>query len=419
MDTESQRQTNFRRSFTKPQRHIDTSDGPKQYHTVIKFLLSVEQDPNAADPSGNTALLEALEYEYNADIVDTLLSSGADPHLGHKNGMTALHVAAATGYAPFVRLLLSHKVRSNCAANDSGTPISQAAVNGHQDVVLLLLEHTSFEASTQGRHDWVRLSQCHNAIRSRDSELFRDIFASPLPLSFVDRKGQTLLHMAAATGIDDIVSRLLSLGADVKAQDLRGDYPLHIAAASRTPSVAVIKLLVDAGADIKAENYYGDDYGIYRIPQDATPLHSAAYVGNVAIIEALLEVAGKTPQRAATSIQPTSASPSPTGTPSLTWQHWQQERTLLREQYINFGSNGCGRTALMCAVESGHVAAAKILLEHGASVNLSGGGGSWGFNALDLALPSDRSHDQADTAEGEKSKMVKLLESYGAEVFDW
>ena len=419
MDKESQGDSSFRRSFTRPQASTAASDAPTRYHSVVKFLLSMEQNPNETDRDGNTALLEALEYEYNADMVDTLLDGGADPQISDERGTTVLHVAAATGHDSLVQLMLFHKVNPNCASHDGGTPISRAAANGHEEIVQLLLQDPTFDATTQSRHDWVRLSQCYNAIKTRNLQQFKDVSTRPLSLAFADRKGQTLLHLAAATGIEEMVSRLLTLGANVNAQDLRGDRPLHIAAASRAPNTAVIRLLINEGADIEAKNYYGDDYGINRLPQDATPLHVAAYTGNTAVIQTLLEEAREALGQVKADSDEPSAPSSPAISPSP--MLFQEQRRLSRTQYINLGANGCGRTALMCAVESDHIPAAKILLEHGASVNLSGGGGSWGFTALDLALPDRSGHDQVWNNQGkaEKSEMVKLLESYGAEVFEW
>lgn len=77
----------------------------------------------------------------------------------------------------------------------------------------------------------------------------------------------------------------------------------------------------------------------------------------------------------------------------------------------------------MCAVQAGDVAVVKYLLDKGANVNASGGRGSWGFNALDLALPETRRRYGSSGGEpgGEqvKTSMVTLLESYGAVEFDW
>ena len=416
MEKPSQHESDFRRSLVLPQ-NCNAADAPKRYQAAIEFLLVKEQNPNAQDRHGSTALLEALEYDYNKNIIDLLLAHGADIKATNKEGMNALHVAATSGFAPFVELMLLHNVDIDHISSTGNTPLSLAAANGHEEIVLLLLEQPKIHASAEDQQKWLQLSRCYNSIKSRDLPRFHDFVSRTLPIRFSDRKGQTLLHLATDSGISEMVATLLTLGVDVNAQDIRGDTALHVAAKSQNSNAAVIKALIDGGADIQTRNFAGETYGIARVPHDATALHLAAYVGRVEIVRVLLEHASKVPGKKRRSI---------TSQKSSDPSHFY-ERTDIVGQFIDWTSDGCGRTALMCAVESGSVPTVKYLLEMGASVNASGGGGSWGFNALDLARPAQKYHnsenddgdDDEQTTKVEKDEMVKLLESYGAEVFDW
>ncbi len=106
------------------------------------------------------------------------------------------------------------------------------------------------------------------------------------PRSGVDEYGRTPLHHAAANGQPDVVTRLLSEGADVNAQDDNGWSPLHFAAQARSESVA--NRLLSAGAQTELKDSYGN-----------TALWRAVFEskGDGSVIRVLLE-AGANPNTA-------------------------------------------------------------------------------------------------------------------------
>jgi ankyrin repeat protein len=92
---------------------------------------------------------------------------------------------------------------------------------------------------------------------------------------------------------EDVIGFLYSCGADIGAQDLEGNTPLHIAAASAhhadslahdltstpsRPDAACVRFLLQSGADIKALNRAG-----------MTPAHFAAANGSVAALQLLVD----------------------------------------------------------------------------------------------------------------------------------
>ena len=62
-------------------------------------------------------------------------------------------------------------------------------------------------------------------------------------------QGWSALHSAVSSGHDDVVQRLLSLGADVAAQTSGGQTPLHYAVRGEVPSPATTSIVVK---DLKA-----------------------------------------------------------------------------------------------------------------------------------------------------------------------
>lgn len=86
--------------------------------------------------------------------------------------------------------------------------------------------------------------------------------------------GRTVLHVAAAGGLDDAVLQLLlGKGLDVNEATPQGLRPLHLAAARS------VVPLVSAGADLEARDHQG-----------RTALHHAAYHGRHDVVAELLRV---------------------------------------------------------------------------------------------------------------------------------
>ncbi|KAJ5640058.1 uncharacterized protein N7484_007920 [Penicillium longicatenatum] len=141
-------------------------------------------------------------------------------------------------------------------------------------------------------------------------------------------KGTTLLHIAAATNLVDIIEPALLNGEDVTREDENRSTALHLAA--RWGHIPAGKILLDKGADHEA-----------RCRNGRTPLIEAARRGNVAFVEWLL-LKGVT-----------------------------LESTRNRSQ-----------SALQAAAFEGHQDVVEILLGAGAKVNAQGG--SYG-NALQAA----------------------------------
>ena len=103
------------------------------------------------------------------------------------------------------------------------------------------------------------------------------------PRPGVDEYGRTPLHYAAADGLVDQVTQLLSAGADANVQDDDGWTPLHFAAQANSASVT--KSLLSSGAQTELKDSYGN-----------TPLFRAvfAYQSDGAVIRLLLN-AGANP----------------------------------------------------------------------------------------------------------------------------
>jgi ankyrin repeat protein len=77
-----------------------------------------------------------------------------------------------------------------------------------------------------------------------------------------DNSNQTPLHKAAMKGNEEITRMLIDAGADVNVQNRNGETPLHWAARYR--KVEIARMLIDAGARKDILNYRD------RLPYDLT-----------------------------------------------------------------------------------------------------------------------------------------------------
>jgi ankyrin repeat protein/peroxiredoxin len=101
---------------------------------VVSMLL------DRMPPLGSTTLLHDAALKGHIDIMELLLSHGADVNSLNAQGATALHDAALAGQRAAADALLKHGANINARDSDSGaTPLHQAASWGRRSVVELLL----------------------------------------------------------------------------------------------------------------------------------------------------------------------------------------------------------------------------------------------------------------------------------------
>lgn len=228
--------------------------------TVLRCL----QEGASADectPTGVTALMKAV-HAGNADLVQILLSNGADPtRCDDTNGSTALMLAAATGRADCAALLLQSGHVSPIEQDAEGrSPLQYAARRAHPEVLRLLLAACA-SASSSSPSSAVSLSAAGAA-------------ALVANVDIADETGLTPLMAAAHAGALDSVEQLIHAGASLYARDCTGASPLHCAAWNGHAHVVQRLLAAGARADMR------DDDG--RLPMD---------VAGDASLRAMLEAA--------------------------------------------------------------------------------------------------------------------------------
>jgi uncharacterized protein len=170
-----------------------------------------------------------------------------------------------------------------------------------------------------------------DAVKAGNRDAVRALLSLPTAAAIVnlpEADGTTALHWAVRADEADIVGRLLGAGANANAANRYGVTPLSLAAANA--NAEIVGLLLDAGADAKATLRDGE-----------TILMAAARTGNPDAVALILSHGAD----------------------------------------VNAREQSLGETALMWAAAGNHAAAAKLLIDRGADVN---------GRSSDIEWPKDR-----------------------------
>lgn len=168
-----------------------------------------------------------------------------------------------------------------------------------------------------------------------------------MDLSYLSKRGETVLHIAVKTGNTKQIKDLLAKGLDVNQGDSMGTTPFHIACWNGNP--AVIKLLA-ANADINKPDNNG-----------MTPLHIACQRGDERLVNFLLQKgadATASDKAKKSALHYASSNPYPPLIAALI-----QAGTPFDLPDVN------GVTPLHLASYNGHFDFVKFLLEQGANPN--------------------------------------------------
>jgi N-acyl-D-amino-acid deacylase len=202
-----------------------------------RVLVDAGADVNAVSQLGRTPLIVASSAHGTAGVVELLLSKGANVNAADAVGVTPLIAAASTNNADAARLLLAKGANVNVVARigQGATALLGAANNGNAALMRLLLDRKADANAISGD----RTGNVKNG---------------PVAFGLV-----TGLHMAVSSGEADAVQLMLSAGAAVDAQDVRGMTPLVWAVATDRPDARIVRMLVDKGAAVSVKTKDGED----------------------------------------------------------------------------------------------------------------------------------------------------------------
>jgi ankyrin repeat protein len=219
--------------------HIAAGEG---YAELVQLLLDAAADPTEVDDDGQTALAIA-ERNDQKETAGILRASGGDASAKIAPEL-ALLIAARAGDAKGVQAALAQDANVNAQDSRRETlgmrPLMLAAANGHLEIVRQLLDAGADVNATDDIPGQQRPPGLAFAYREGGMEAVEHMGVT---------LGRTALMCAAEQGHVEIVTALISAGADLHAQDAVKETALTLAKEEKQK--AVVAALLDAGASSK------------------------------------------------------------------------------------------------------------------------------------------------------------------------
>jgi len=302
---------------------------------LLDQLLKKGADPNARNDYGSTPLQEAAELG-NAGLIKSLLKAGAKATTANDDGETVLMTVARTGAVDAAQLLIDAGADVNAVESWRGqTALMWASSQSNPDMVRLLLKRGANPNVLSDLRNWPRTTTAEPRPQWRPPGAF------------------TALQLAAREGCAECARELVKGGAELDTASPEGITALLFSILNARFDVA--KVLIEAGADVniadkwgRAPLYSAIDYN--TTPRGGRPDRPSSDVATPLEIAALLLDHGAKIDFQLTAFPPYRLLGPDRGGDSL----------------LTTGS-----TPLLRAAKACDVPAAKLLLDHGAQVDLA------------------------------------------------
>jgi uncharacterized protein len=338
-----------------------------QRAAAIEMIAKKTADVNTAEADGSTALLWAANLN-DQELVASLLKAGADPKVRNRLGSTPLAEAAFNANTEMIKALLDAGADPNAAGPDGQTPLMIVARTANMAAAKLLLEKGANPNVVEAQKEQTALMW---AAASSQSAMVRQLLvggAAPDAKSATDLMtplvsgepraqprppgGMTAMLFAAREGCVECVKALVEYGAKIDLPDPEGVTPLLSSLFNAHFDVA--KFLIERGANVDRWDWWGRsplylavDYN--TLPHGGRPDQpSADDTLPIDVVRMLLDKGAN---------------------PNLQLKLAIPYRATGNDRGLD-GMLGVGTTPLLRAAKAQDAPAIKLLLEHGALIDL-------------------------------------------------
>ena len=281
-----------------------------------------------------------------------------------------------------VLLTLGGSPSMTVVADTDGTPLHQAVIAGHKEIVSVLLE----EGCPIDVKDSNGRSVLHWAAECGQVDLIELFVKCGLDVNVVDNDGRTPLHSASSQGHVECVRVLLTSGGSPSMKVVASTYgtPLHQAVIAGRKEIVSVLLKEGCPIDVKDSNgrsvlhwaagcgqvdlmelFVKDELDVNVVDNDGwTPLHSASSQGHVECVRVLLTLGGSPSMKVVASTY---------GTPlhqAVIAGHKEIVSVLLKEGCPIDVKDNNGESVLHWAARHGRVDLMELFVKGGLDVNV-------------------------------------------------
>lgn len=317
---------------------------------VVEYLISRGADVNAVGGEYSYPIVIASENGYQT-CVELLVKAKADVNVrGGPDRVSPLISASAELPVSTVELLLDHGARIHDVDGDNDTALLMAASSGDAETLTFLLNKG---ADIHHIGKWG--GALHRAAYSGSLECVQILLDNDNDIDVNQKGGEmyTPLQVAASNGSSDMVDCLLKRGANVHSKG--GTFFTALQAAASSGDEATVRLLLDKGARTTD-----------RGGRHSTPLHAAIRANSsIELIDLLLEHDADI--NAVDPLVGSVLALSARRAHDLTTLHLIEKGADVNIHGGKYGS------FIQAAVYMGTVESIKPFLEHGPDLNFQGG----------------------------------------------
>ena len=337
----------------------------------------------------------------NIGKIKSMLAKDCDANISAADGWTALHVAVVCGETKVVQMLTDRNADVNRRTSLGMTPIHQAAREGYDEVLPILLKAQNIDVNVTTHDEWTPLHLA--TLNNHENSVRMFLNTENIDVNATTHNGSTPLHEAAIEGHEDIVQILLNAkNIDVNATTHYGWTSLHVAAFKGHENIVQI-LLNTKNIDVNAITH-----------SKSTSLHKAAYRNHVNIVKMLLnaeniDINAKNIETRTSLYQATSFGHEKTvqillnakniDVNATTTEWWTPLHIAADKNYEGIvkmlldndadisAKDKDGQTALIIAINNGQEDTAILLIQRGSPLINTGSHASSLYAACDKTLP--------------------------------